>query len=58
MTHVVKAVALILVAALAVAVMTWGLINNGAEPSGVTAAVVGLLAYLATWVIGLYAVAR
>ena len=42
----------------AVAIMTWGLITNGAEPSGFAAAVLGLLAYLATWVIGLYAVAR
>lgn len=58
MTHVVKAVVLILVAAFAVAIMTWGLITNGAEPNGFAAAVLGLLAYLATWVIGLYAVAR
>lgn len=58
MTHVVKALVLVLVAALAVAIMTWGLITNGADPNGLTAAVLGLLAYLATWAVGLFAVGR
>ena len=56
--NVVKSIILILLGGVSVAVMTWGLITNDGDSNGVLFAVLGLLAYLATWMVGLYAVAQ
>lgn len=56
--NVVKSIILILLGGISVAAMTWGLITNGSDPNGIYFAVLGLITYLATWMIGLYAVAR
>ncbi len=56
--NVVKSIVLILLGGGSVAAMTWGLITNGSEPNGAYLAVLGLIAYLAVWMIGLYTVTR
>lgn len=56
--NVVKSIVLILLGGGSVAAMTWGLITNGSDPNGAPLAVLGLLAYLAAWMISLYAVTR
>lgn len=56
--NVVKSIVLILLGGGSVAAMTWGLITNGSDSNGAQLAVLGLLAYLTAWVIGLYAVTR
>ena len=56
--NVVKSIILVLLGGVSAAVLTWGLITNDSDSNGVQFAVLGLLAYLAVWMIGLFAVAR
>ena len=56
--NVVKSIILIVLGGGSVATMTWGLTMIGSDPNGATYAVVGLIAYLMSWTIGLYAIAR
>ncbi len=56
--NVVKSIILVALGGLSVATMTWGLTTLGSDPNGAAYAVFGLIAYLASWTIGLYAIAR
>lgn len=56
--NLVKSIILVMLGGLSVATMTWGLTLIGSDPNGAMYAVLGLIAYLASWTIGLYAIAR
>mgnify|MGYP001814477990 FL=1 len=56
--NVVKSIVLTLLGGLSIALTTWGLIMIGSEPNAATYAILGLLAYLVSWSIALYAIAR
>ena len=56
--NVVKSIFLVLLGGLSVATMTWGLSMIGSNSVAVSYAVFGLLAYLASWIIGLWLIAR
>lgn len=56
--NVMKSIILVLLGGVSTAVLTWGLITNDSGSNGVLLAVLGLLAYIVVWMIGLFAVAR
>lgn len=53
-----KSMILTLLGIASVAAMIWGLINTGSDPNGFGFAISGLIAYLAAWAIGIYAIGR
>ncbi len=55
---VLKSIILTSLGGLSAAAMTWGLINTGNDPYGLSFAIFGLLAYVIAWMIALYSVSQ
>jgi hypothetical protein len=50
----IKAVVITLLGFAAVGVTTWGLITKDVNPDGLTMTLLGLVAYLVVWIVGLF----